>query len=37
MEVLQGRSWQKGIWVMRKTAGAIIIAIGSYFIIVPFM
>jgi cytochrome c-type biogenesis protein len=37
MEVLQGHSWQKGILVMRKIAGAIIIGIGSYFSIVPFM
>jgi cytochrome c-type biogenesis protein len=37
MEILQDHSWQKSILVMRKIAGAIIISIGGYFIIVPFM
>jgi cytochrome c-type biogenesis protein len=37
MEILQGRSWQKGILVVRKVAGAIIICIGSYFSIEPFL
>jgi len=37
MDVMQGRSWQKGILFVRKIAGAIIIGIGGYFCIVPFL
>jgi cytochrome c-type biogenesis protein len=37
MEVIQGRAWQKGLLVMRKSAGAVIVGLGCYFIIIPFL
>ena len=37
MGVIQGRAWQKGLLVMRKSAGAVIIGLGCYFIIIPFL
>ena len=37
MEVLQVSTWQKGILIMRKIAGCIIVGIGGYFSIEPFL
>ena len=37
MGVIQGRAWQKGLLFMRKSAGAVIVGLGCYFIIIPFL
>jgi cytochrome c-type biogenesis protein len=37
MEVIHSRAWQKGLVIMRKSAGAVIVGLGCYFIVIPFL
>jgi cytochrome c-type biogenesis protein len=37
MEVIHRRTWQNGLVIMRKSAGAVIIGLGCYFIVIPFL
>ncbi|MFC1844769.1 cytochrome c biogenesis CcdA family protein [Thermodesulfobacteriota bacterium] len=37
MEVMDNLAWQKGVLIMRKSAGVVIVGLGCYFIAIPFM
>jgi cytochrome c-type biogenesis protein len=37
MEVMDNLAWQKGQLIMRKSAGVVIIGLGCYFIVIPFL
>lgn len=37
MEVMDNLAWQKGLLIMRKSAGVVIVGLGCYFIAIPFM
>ena len=37
MEVMNNLAWQKGLLIMRKSAGVVIIGLGCYFIVIPFL
>jgi len=37
MEVMDNLAWQKGLLIMRKSAGVVIVGLGCYFIVIPFL
>lgn len=37
MEVIHNLAWQKGLLIMRKSAGVVIVGLGCYFIVIPFL
>lgn len=37
MEVMINLAWQKGLLIMRKSAGVVIVGLGCYFIVIPFL
>ena len=37
MEVMDNLAWQKGLMIMRKSAGVVIVGLGCYFIVIPFL
>ena len=37
MQIMDNLAWRKGLLIMRKSAGAIIIGLGCYFIAIPFL